>query len=752
MAPDDGTEWLLQLLTEIQLEQFYSKIRNELHVTRPGHFDYVRPSDLDRIGMGRPGQRRLEDALKRRKPPGQRPMSWVYKVGLLSSSGLAGKRMGSSAILSHIHQAGGRKGTEMFGESAYHSQDSTVMHSPAFSVPVKMLTGGKNPENEAPRCQPSKPPTDPDVSLKCLISEWDLALQERLGDGCFGVVHRAEWNVPGNATIPVAVKSLRSDVSSDPGALIDFLNEVNAMCFLDHPNLLRLHGVVLTQPLKMVTELAPLGSLYDCVRPPFPLHRLWSYALQVAQGMAYLEAKLFVHRDLAARNILLASEEHAKIGDFGLMRPLASKSDRYIMTAHRRIPFAWCAPESLRTGVFTSASDVWMFGVTLWEMFSYCEEPWMGFSGRQIMLKVDREGGRLERPEDCPRGIYALALKCWAHSPEERPRFREIVSLLQELRPKEVKAAQELNEPGWLRLEPNDTITVIDASPDSSSWRGQNKRTLKVGIFPSSVVVPEETAPPSGSPHISLPLRSSLLHLAHGDVEPDRSWGPPTEWRLCLLFRKKPKAPGGNVGGQKRAGAQQLLRLTRLSKSLESISEISVLRIKPRITPFKPDNPSAISRRRFSDLPGPFPSAQPPEPRAPKLATRLPNPALPSWALPKPDCPPGPREKELRPPRTAPKGAVGLPVAPSGGQRPVTEVDKKIKEVQERVHGVTMEECREALRLHNWDLQKATQMLKVDQLFHISSHSREECKRILERHRWNLAMASRYVLSRGLRA
>ncbi|KAL8177046.1 UNVERIFIED_CONTAM: hypothetical protein K2H54_041173 [Gekko kuhli] len=688
MAPDDGTEWLLQLLTEIQLEQFYSKIRNELHVTRPGHFDYVRPSDLDRIGMGRPGQRRLEDALKRRKPPGQRPISWVYK----------------------------------------------------------MLTGGRSPENEeAPARQPSTPRTDPDVSLKCLISEWDLALRERLGDGCFGVVHRAEWSSPGGTTIPVAVKSLRSDISADPGALIDFLNEVNAMCCLNHPNLLRLHGAVLTQPLKMVTELAPLGSLYDHLRPPFPLHRLWSYGLQVAKGMAYLEAKLFIHRDLAARNILLASEEHAKIGDFGLVRPLASKSDRYIMSAHRRIPFAWCAPESLRTGVFTSASDVWMFGVTLWEMFSYCEEPWMGFSGRQIMLKIDREGGRLERPDDCPRGIYALALKCWAHNPEERPRFREIVSLLQELHPREVKAAQALNEAGWLHLEPNDTVTVIDGSPDSPSWRGQNKRTLRVGAFPSSIAAPEETAPPSGSPHISLPLRSSFLHLAHGDVEPDRSWGAPDR------MEKKPKVTGANAGGQKRPEAQQLLRLTRLSKSLESISEFSILRNKPRIPAFKPDNPSAIARRRFSDLPGPFPSSQPPEPRAPKLAARLPNPALPSWALPKPDCPPGARDRELRPPRTAPKGAMGPPAAPSGGQRPTTEVEKKIKEVQERVHGVTTEECREALRLHSWDPQKATQMLKVDQLFHIGSFSREECRRILERHRWNLAMASRYVLSRGLR-
>lgn len=138
---------------------------------------------------------------------------------------------------------------------------------------------------------------------------------------------------------------------------------------LDHPNIIRLYGVVLTQPLKMVklppphppppasrsssfrdasvpqvTELAALGSLYDTLRArqyEYPLLRLWLFTTQMVSGMDYLETRRLIHRDLAARNILLASREIVKIGDFGLMRGLSQEVDHYVMSAHRRIPFAW---------------------------------------------------------------------------------------------------------------------------------------------------------------------------------------------------------------------------------------------------------------------------------------------------------------------------------------------------------------------------------------------------------------------------
>ena len=114
--------------------------------------------------------------------------------------------------------------------------------------------------------------------------------------------------------------------------------------------------------------------------------------------MAYLELKRFIHRDLACRNVLLAAIDRVKIGDFGLMRALPQEDDCYVMTERKKVPFPWCAPESLKTRQFSHASDTWMFGVTLWEMFTFGEEPWIGLNGSQILKKIDRDGERLHQP------------------------------------------------------------------------------------------------------------------------------------------------------------------------------------------------------------------------------------------------------------------------------------------------------------------------------------------------------------------
>ncbi|CAM5072255.1 unnamed protein product, partial [Eretmochelys imbricata] len=139
------------------------------------------------------------------------------------------------------------------------------------------------------------------------------------------------------------------------------------------------------------------------------------------------------------------------------------------------------------------------------------------------------------------------------------------------LRPREVRAARDLNEPGWLRLETNDLITVIEGSPESSTWRGQNRRTLQVGIFPASVVSPEESPPLWGAPGSASPSATASSTWGTETWSPAAAGGPDRIEELKGKPRD-PKDPGGV-----KPGAQQLIRLTRLSKSLDSVSDLSVL-------------------------------------------------------------------------------------------------------------------------------------------------------------------------------
>ncbi|KAM9126672.1 activated CDC42 kinase 1 isoform 3-T3 [Pangshura tecta] len=520
MESDEGTDWLLELLTEVQLQQYFLRIRDDLNVTRLSHFEYVKNEDLEKIGMGRPGQRRLWEAVKRRKALCKRK-SWMSKV-------FSGKR-------------------------------------PEAEFPPQ-------PQPPFPKLSGPPPTEEGQQALTCLISERDLMLFEKLGDGSFGVVRRGEWGTPtGKTQLSVAVKCLKTDVLSQPEALDDFIREVNAMHSLDHRNLIRLYGVVLSPPMKMVTELAPLGSLLDRLRKNqghFLISTLCQYAVQIAKGMAYLESKRFIHRDLAARNILLASSDLVKIGDFGLMRALPKNDDHYVMQEHRKVPFAWCAPESLKTRTFSHASDTWMFGVTLWEMFTYGQEPWVGLSGSQILHKIDKEGERLPRPEDCPQDIYNVMLQCWAHKPEDRPTFLALRDFLLEAQPTDMRALQDVEEPEKLHIQMNDVITVIEGRAENYWWRGQNKRTLKVGQFPRNTV----TSVAGLSAHdISQPLKNSFIHTGHGDTNPQHCWGFPD--KIDELYLGNPMDPPDVLGVDLNAARPTQLPSRAKKPSYDPVSE-----------------------------------------------------------------------------------------------------------------------------------------------------------------------------------
>uniref|UniRef100_A0A667X9H8 Tyrosine-protein kinase n=1 Tax=Myripristis murdjan TaxID=586833 RepID=A0A667X9H8_9TELE len=239
-----------------------------------------------------------------------------------------------------------------------------------------------------------------------------LTLGETIGEGEFGAVYEGEYMGQ-----KVAVKNIKCDVTAQA-----FLQETTVMTKLQHKNLVRLLGVILHNGLHIVTELMVKGNLVNFLRTRgrsvINSVQLLRFALDVCEGMEYLESKRFVHRDLAARNVLVSDDSVAKVSDFGLTKVDSKASD------HAKLPVKWTAPEALKKE-FSTKSDVWSYGVLLWEIFSYGRQPYPKMSLKEVKEKVE-EGYRMEAPEDCPPGVYSLMKSCWEKEPRRRPSFHKL--------------------------------------------------------------------------------------------------------------------------------------------------------------------------------------------------------------------------------------------------------------------------------------------------------------------------------------
>ncbi|XP_045445417.1 epidermal growth factor receptor [Melitaea cinxia] len=461
---ESGTDWLCDILQNVQLEQFYIPIRDQLQITRLAHFDYVHAEDLEKIGISKPGIRRLLDAVRKKKL-----QLWNRKFW-----------------------------NKLFGSGSVTREKTDLALKP--QVPSEART-------------------------TCIILEKDIVLHNELGNGSFGVVKRGEWRMSDqpNQMVPVAVKVLKADAFSQPGIYDDFRREVEAMHSLKHPNLIKLHGVVF-HPLMMVCELAPMGALLDYIRAQdgkVSLNYISKWSGQVAAGMAHLEKNRFLHRDLACRNILLSNLELVKIGDFGLMCALPDADDCYVMSERRRVPFPWCAPESLRSRQFSHASDVWMFAVALWEMYTFGEEPWMGLNGSEILRLIMREGQRLSAPNACPPDVYMLMMQCWDLNPKERPTFAGIQRYMETNKFETSIASLSYRKQGQMTIEAGDAIVLIDKRPELHWWKGQNQRTLEVGLFPSTLVtaVKKKNIQAAKKPQTVSPVRKAQPNIVQDDTE-----------------------------------------------------------------------------------------------------------------------------------------------------------------------------------------------------------------------------------------
>ncbi|NWU64709.1 ROR1 kinase, partial [Pterocles burchelli] len=270
-----------------------------------------------------------------------------------------------------------------------------------------------------------------------------VRFMEELGECAFGKIYKGHLYLPGmdHAQL-VAIKTLKD--FNNPQQWAEFQQETSLMAELHHPNIVCLLGVVTQeQPVCMLFEYMNQGDLHEflimrsphsdvgcssdedgTVKSSLDHGDFLHIAVQIAAGMEYLSSHFFVHKDLAARNILIGEQLHVKISDLGLSREIYS-ADYYRVQNKSLLPIRWMPPEAIMYGKFSSDSDIWSFGVVLWEIFSFGLQPYYGFSNQEV-IEMIRKRQLLPCSEDCPPRMYSLMTECWHDLPSRRPRFKEI--------------------------------------------------------------------------------------------------------------------------------------------------------------------------------------------------------------------------------------------------------------------------------------------------------------------------------------
>ncbi|XP_071786997.1 tyrosine-protein kinase TXK-like [Asterias amurensis] len=275
------------------------------------------------------------------------------------------------------------------------------------------------------------PPTTAGLGSRTLVIDWkELRIHRELGSGQFGVVKLAKINKRNQF---VAVKIMRENAMSED----DFVDEAKVMTQFQHENLVQLYGVC-KKPICIITEYMSKGCLLFHLRrhkdllqkPTILLHM----AVQICSALFYLETKKFIHRDLAARNCLVGERNVVKVADFGLTRYVLD--DEYTSTG-TKFPIKWAPPEVLHYTKFSSKSDVWAYGILLWEIFSGGQTPYPKMNNVEVVDQVTRKQYRMEQPPCCPRDIYCIMYRCWQEKPEQRPSFGDLMSMVTQLQDQE---------------------------------------------------------------------------------------------------------------------------------------------------------------------------------------------------------------------------------------------------------------------------------------------------------------------------
>uniref|UniRef100_A0A674B8N2 non-specific protein-tyrosine kinase n=1 Tax=Salmo trutta TaxID=8032 RepID=A0A674B8N2_SALTR len=264
----------------------------------------------------------------------------------------------------------------------------------------------------------------PKSVVKYGIDRHAIVLGRILGEGFFGEVYEGMYKKSNGERISVAVKTCKD---CSPDVMEKFMSEAVIMKNLNHPHIVSLIGVIEENPVWIVMELYQYGELKNYLtenKNKLTNITLVLFSLQICKALVYLEGINMVHRDIAVRNVLVATADCVKLGDFGLSRYI--EDEEYYKASVTRLPIKWMAPESINFRRFTTASDVWMFAVCIWEILSQGQQPFFWLENRDVINQLE-QGIRLPKPDNCPPALYSLMTRCWAYDPRDRPSFTELV-------------------------------------------------------------------------------------------------------------------------------------------------------------------------------------------------------------------------------------------------------------------------------------------------------------------------------------
>lgn len=272
-----------------------------------------------------------------------------------------------------------------------------------------------------------------------------IEIGRKIGSGEFGDVCKGVMTGTGDNEGMKAAVAIKTQIKGSRG---EFLEEAKTMVELHHRNLVNIYGVcTFAEPILIISELCEHGSLKDFLPSSaackLTFEEIAAFIMEIAEGMQHVEETGFIHRDLAARNVLVEDRGsrgmRCKVSDFGLAVELEDGAEYFQGDVKKPVPIRWTAPEAVRRGRFSSASDVWSFAITIYEILTFGLDPYDGITNQEVVKQVCDEGIRLpcptkpRAPKGCPTELHEVMMKCWEHSPGDRPNFESVVELLSEV-------------------------------------------------------------------------------------------------------------------------------------------------------------------------------------------------------------------------------------------------------------------------------------------------------------------------------